>query len=64
MSKQRQPTPPEDEDKVTVYVRGAGVAYVDPEELLRSKKVQALFAKCGEVVREERRKLAAERQGG
>ena len=34
-----------------VYVRGAGVAYVDAEELLRSDQVKDLIAAAPEIMR-------------
>ena len=39
---------------VTVRVRGDGVAYVDPMELMRSKKVQTQLAEFGEFFQEEK----------
>ena len=47
---------------VKIYVRGAGVAYVDPDELMRSEEVQQLLKDLPKLVEWSRRHLPEEQQ--
>ena len=47
---------------VTVHVGRNGVAYVDPAELIRSPKVQALYAQFQKIADENQKKLRQRQQ--